>query len=109
MGRQGLNWPQRMTRNPGLAKVRYGHWVELSDVWKTPVACLILLPAAFDTVQRVLRIFLGLRAKSRPTLASRGRSHILRRPPSLPPIPYSRARGWLVWEDVGVVQLLSCV
>lgn len=59
MGRQGLNWPQRMTRNPGLAKVRYGHWVELSDVWKTPVPCLILLPAALDTVQRVIHIFLG--------------------------------------------------
>ena len=69
---------------------------------------LVLLPAALDTVRRVLPIFLGLRTKSRPTLASRGRSHILRRPPSLPPIPYSRERG-MGWEDVGVVQLLSCV
>lgn len=74
MGRQGLNWPQRMTRNPGLAKVKYGHWVELNDVWKTPVAGLILLPAALDTVRRVLPIFFGLKTKSKPTLASRGRS-----------------------------------
>lgn len=47
---------------------QYG--VGLRDVWKTPVACPILLPAALDTIRRVLPIFLGLGAKSRPTLAA---------------------------------------
>ena len=39
----------------------------MRGVWKTPVACLILLPAVLDPTFRVLPIFFGLGSKSRTT------------------------------------------
>lgn len=52
-----------------------------------PVACLIILPAVLGPILRVLPIFSGLRAKSRPSLAAGGRSLCLSEVSWLPDPP----------------------